>query len=365
MTLVNYWLLIIWPILFIIVKWFLSRRVQGTTDSQGYIYWSWFETLLLGLPYVIWAGWRKGFGDTEQYRETFMRLPNAFEELGPYMETVEKGHGFRFLECLFRIYISHSDIAFFVLVAAIQMLLLLYFYRKYSTNFWLSFFFFVASTDYLTWMHNGIRQFVAVTIILFCTPLLAENKYIQAIILVLIASQIHSTCLIFLPFIFVVNGRSWNTRTILFIIAVVVAVLYVDQVTGLLTGIMQDTPYENDIIFLETDNGTNILRALFYSVPAIMTLIFRPCLDRADDPIMNICANLSILTAGFYFFSIFTSGILMGAIPIYFSMTNYILIPWLIREAFHRDSVFAIELIFVLVYTAFFWFQCGPTWNLL
>ena len=365
MILVNYWWLIIWPILFLGVKWFLNSRIQGMTDSQGHIYWSWWESLLLGFPYVVWAGWRKFFGDTEQYRETFKRLPSTLEELGPFMKTVEKGHGFRLFECLFRIYISHSDIAFFTLIAAIQLLIILYFYRRYSTNFWLSFFFFVASTDYLTWMHNGIRQFVAVTIILFCTPLMAENKYIQAIILVLIASQIHATCLIFLPFIFVVNGRSWNTRTILFVISIVIAVLYVDQITGLLTGIMQESPYENDIIFLETNNGTHFLRALFYSVPAIMTLMFRSYLDKADDPLMNICANLSILTAGFYFFSIFTSGILMGSIPIYFSLTNYILVPWLIREVFDRDSVVPVEIIFVMVYIAFFWFQCGPTWNLL
>ena len=365
MTLVNYWWIIIWPLLFVGVKWFLSRHIQGVTDSQGNIYWSWYEALILGLPYVIWAGWRKGFGDTEQYRDTFQHLPDTFAEIGPYMKTVEKGRGFRLLECLFRCFVSHSDLFFFTLIAAFQIVCLLYIYHRYSTNFWISFFFFVASTDYLTWMHNGIRQFVATVIIFFCVPLIAENRYIFAVILILIASTIHATCLIFLPFIFIVNGRAWNTRTVLFIIAIAIAVLYVDQVTGILTSIMEETPYERDIILLETDGGTNVLRALFYSVPAIMTLIFRPYIDRANEPLLNICANLSIMTAGFYFFSIFTSGILMGSIPIYFSLSNYILIPWLIREAFHRDSVIPIEIIFTIVYIAFFWFQCGPTWHLL
>lgn len=365
MTLQNYWWLLIWPALFIGAKWFINSQTQGPKFGQDRVYWSRFQAVILAAPYVIWAGWRKVFGDTEQYRATFKSLPTTFEEIVPYMRTVQKGHGFRLFECLFRTYISESDIYFFLLVAAFQMICLVYIYRKYSLNFGLSFFLFVASTDYLSWMHNGIRQFVAVVIIFFCVPLIAQKRYLPAIMLVLVASQIHSTALIFLPFIFIVNGRSWNARTLLFLIAIIAAVLYVDQVTGLLTRVMEDTPYEGDIVFLKMKNGTNVLRALFYSVPAIMSLIFRSTLDRADDPLLNVCANLSIVTAGFYFFSIFTSGILMGAIPIYFSLANYILIPGLIREVFEGDSVIPVEIIFALVYTVFFWYQCGPTWKLL
>ena len=79
----------------------------------------------------------------------------------------------------------------------------------------------------------------------------------------------------------------------------------------------------------------------------------------------TICANLSVVSAGLYVFSFFTSGILVGALPIYFSLANYILIPWFITEVFDSVSAFLIELGFVGVYSFFFYYQVGVTWRLM
>lgn len=365
MRLENYWWLLIWPFLFRIFGLLWNMQREEIVDGQRCIRWKPLAACLLATPYVIWAGWRQVFGDTEQYRGTFLSLPSKLSQIGSYMEGVEKGHAFRLIELLFKCLVSKSDIAFFLFVATIQMACLVYVYRRYSTNYWLSLFFFVASTDYLSWMHNGIRQFIAASFIFLCVPLIAEKKYLQAIVIILLATLIHSSALIVLPFVLFVNGKSWSMRTLAFGLAVFFAVIYADYITGFLTVFLEDTAYEGDIIFLTTNDGTNILRALFYSVPAIMTLVFRPYLDEADDPLINVCANLSILTTGFYVFSVFTSGILMGAIPIYFSLSNYILIPWIIQHAFSRDSVFFVEILFIALYVIFFYFQCGPTWGLL
>jgi hypothetical protein len=171
--------------------------------------------------------------------------------------------------------------------------------------------------------------------------------------------------LVFLPFVFIVNGRAWNIRTILFIGAVIASTFFLDRITGIITDTMEDTVYSSEIEIFINDDGTNILRVLFYSVPAIMSSVYRSYLDQANDPLINVCANLSIVTAGFYVFSIFTSGILMGSIPIYFGLSNYILIPWLLREIFRPDKARMVKGIFVVIYSLFFYIQCGPTWGLL
>ena len=186
-----------------------------------------------------------------------------------------------------------------------------------------------------------------------------------AVAIVLFASLIHVSALIFLPFIFVVNGRVCNVRTIVFIAAIIIAIVFADRITGFLTKAMENTAYEGDVSILLNDNGTSILRVLFYSVPCIMSIVFKSYLNRANDTLMNVCANLSIVTAGFYLFSMFTSGVLMGAIPIYFSLSNYILIPWLLREVFNQDTAAVMEVLFVLVYIVFFYCQCGLVWGLL
>ena len=365
MTLHNYWWLLIWPFLFGALSLFVNMRQEELIDGHLSVRWRLLPAILLVVPLVLWAGGRSGFGDTEQYRATFKSLPSNLNQIIPYLRSVKKGPGFRLIELLFKCLVSQSDISFFTFLAAIQIICLVYVYRRYSPNYWLSFFFFIASTDYLSWVQNGVRQFLAASILFLCVPLIAKKRFIPAIIIVLLVSLIHSSALIYLPFIFIINGRSWNMRTLFFIVGIIGAVIFVDQVTGILEEAMVDTTYEGDITYLKNNDGTHIFRVLFYSVPAIMCWVFRPYLDHVNDPLLNVCANLSIITAGFYVFSFFTSGILMGSIPIYFSLSNYILIPWLLREVFDRDSTVFIEAIFVLVYSAFFYYQCGPTWHLL
>ena len=365
MRLTNYWMLIIWLFIVGIVAYFFNVKREEPVEGKWVVRWKPLAAYILSVPYVIWAGWRVGFGDTEQYRSTFREMPSNLGQIIKYMESVEKGHGFRLLELLFKCLISTSDIAFFTFIAIIQMICLVYIYRKYSENYWLTFFFFVASTDYLSWMHNGIRQFLAASILLLCLPLIARKRYFPAVIIVIIAAFIHVTALIFLPFIFIANGRMFNARTVVFIAAVIIAILYTDRITGFLTVVLQDTAYEGDIDILKNDNGTNIIRALFYSIPCIMSFVSRPYIDEADNAIMNVCANMSLITAGFYLFSVFSSGILMGAIPIYFSLSNYILIPWMLKECFTRETGSFLEKIFIIVYIVFFWYQCGQTWGVL
>ena len=366
MKLTNYWWLIIWPFLFYGFALFLPHQREEIVLGKKCVRWNWLFAVLLAAPLVIWAGWRTDrFGDTAMYRRTFRNMPVGLLQMSEYLSRGRRGKGFVVFEYLFKSIISQSDIMFFFVIAFIQVFCLVCVYRKYSRNYWLSMFLFISSTDYILWMHNGMRQFIAAAIIFLSLPLLVKKKYLGMCLIVAAASLIHSSALIFLPFIFIVNGRAWNLRTILFLLGIILAVLFVDRVTGFIVNAMENTEYEGDIVYLNNPNGTNILRALFYSVPAIMTLVFRTRIDSANDPLINLCANLSIIAAGFYFFSVFTSGILMGSIPIYFSLTNYILIPWLITEIFDPASAVFIDTVFVGVYSYFFYYQMGATWGLL
>lgn len=365
MRLHNYWWLLIWPLLFGAVSMVFIPKREELVLGKKEVRWNWIAAVILAVPYVIWAAWRaNSFGDTIAYREGFKRVPADLSAISSYLMSQSKDKGFALFEIVFKSLISHSDIAFFFCIAAIQMGCLVYIYRKYSRNYLLSVFLFVASTDYIAWMHNGIRQFLAATLIFLCIPLILKKRYLLMVLVVLLASQIHLTALVFLPFIFVINGRAWNMRTLLFIAAVVAAVFFVDSVTGFITDAMEDTAYRGDIEFFEIDDGTNLFRVLFYSVPALLALLFRRYVDAADDPLINICVNLSVVAAGFYVFSFFTSGILIGRLPIYFSLTNYILIPWLITEVFESNSALLVEGGFIGTYVLFFYVQMFKTWHL-
>lgn len=366
MDLTNYWLQLVWLFLFGGISLLFIPQREEIVLGEPQIRWGKLSAAVLAIPFVLWAAWRSNqFGDTGQYRLTFRSMPTGFSQMMPYIMSRSKGHGFIAFEYLFKTIISDSDVFFFFVIALIQMYFLVRTFRRYSCNYWLSMFLFVASTDYMSWMHNGIRQFLAVTIIFAALPLLIKHRYVLMFIIVFLSAQIHSSALFFLPFIFVVNGRAWNARTLLFILGLVLSILFLDRVTGIIAKTMEETTYEDSIALFMEDDGTNIVRVLFYSVPTIASWIFRDLIYAEDDPVINVCTNLSIVTAGVYLFSYFTSGILVGAIPIYFSLANYILFPWLIRKLFTRESAVFVQGVLMAVYTVFFYYQMGMTWHLL
>lgn len=356
----------IWPLLFGGVSAVLIPKREEYVLGQKKTRWHWIPALILVLPFIIWAAWRSNaFGDTAAYRQQFLNAPASFSNLASYVSGRTKDRGYSLLVVVFKALVSRSDVFFFLFIAAVQMICLAAMYRKYSEDYWLSIFLFIASTDYISWMHNGMRQFIAAAILLASIPLIIKGKYIPMLIIAVLVTQIHLSALIFLPFIFIINGRAWNWRTVLFIVGILVSVVFIDRITGIITNAMQDTAYSSEIQQLINDDGVNLFRALFYSVPALLSFAFRSNLDKANDPMINMCANLSVIGMGFYVFAYFTSGIIIGRLPIYFTLANYILIPWLIKNVFNKGSAFFIRACFIAVYSFFFYYQMSISWGLM
>lgn len=148
------------------------ERVLGKTEYR----WSWGAAIMLACPYAIWCMNRSWFGDTEMYRKTFLEAPVAISQIPIYLMEHTKDRGFSVLMIVVKSIIGNSDKLFFLVIAVFQIFCVVYFFRQYSTNFLLCMFMFVASTDYLSWMFNGMRQFIAVCITLLCFGLVLRKK---------------------------------------------------------------------------------------------------------------------------------------------------------------------------------------------
>ncbi len=308
------------------------------------------------LPLVVWAGFRGNVGDTRAYMGAFADMPSSLSGISEYMAGQEKDRGFYFASAVIKCIVGDRDTIYFIIVAMIQCFLLFKLYRKYSSSFVVSFFLFIASTDYISWIFNGMRQFVAVTITLACFPWILEKKYVKAIIGILIASLFHQSALLVLPFVFIVQGKAWNKKTLLFIIVVIAAVMFADRFTNILDTMLAETQYKNVVTDWESwkDDGTNILRVMVYSIPAILSLFGIRYIREADDSAINICSNMSIAAAGLYVVSMFTSGIFIGRLPIYFSLYSYILLPWEINRIFTKRSAQLIYIVMTVAYLGFY-----------
>ena len=168
-----------------------------------------------------------------------------------------------------------------------------------------------------------------------------------------------------IPIAFIVQGKAWNKKTLLFMALVLIAIVFVNEFTSFLDDSLQNTQYANVVNdFSElNDNGTNPIRVAFYSVPAIVSFFARKKLSQEDDRLINICANMSIISSGLYIVSMVTSGIYLGRLPIYVSLFNYLLIPWEIKYLTTPKSRSLVTAIAVVVYLAFFYYQMHFSWS--
>ncbi|MDY2812377.1 MAG: EpsG family protein [Dorea sp.] len=362
----NYYLILVWVAVAGVLGMILQVKRIETVNGKKVCRYQPLWALIVVLPLIIWAGYRGHVGDTGAYMNMYQDLPSQIGGIVSYMEEVEKDRGFYFLSALLKTVIGNNVNLYFIIIAFIQVGLLVKVYRKYSTHYMMSFFLFLISTDYISWIFNGMRQCLAVMITFSCFELILKKKYVKAAIIILLASLIHGSALLVLPFIFIAQGKSWNKKTLLFIAAVICAVAFVGQFTDLLDTLLAETQYTNVVSDWQAseDNGTNILRVLVYSMPTILSLVGRKYIVAENDQVINLCTNMSIASMGFYVISMFTSGIFIGRLPIYFSLYNYILLPWEIDNMFEEKTKNMIYIVMVCAYLLFYYYQIKLTWGL-
>lgn len=338
--------------------------VSGVQEER----YSWLFAFIVFLPIIIMAATREDFSDTVVYRNNFIRVfPNTLAELLEYMPEVKKDMGFSLLTGIIKLIIGNRDVLYFLILASIQGVILLSVFRKYSISYILSIFLFVVSTDYIGWMYNGIRQFMAVVIIFAATPFVIKRKYTPLIAIILLASTMHQSALIMIPIVFIVQGKAWNKKTLLFIFATLLAIFFVGNFTTLLDSALADTQYKNVVTDFTTseDDGTNPIRVLIYSIPAIISFFGRKKIQESENTLINICTNMSIISTGLYLVSMFTSGIFIGRLPIYVSLYSYILLPWEIENLFKEKVKLWLYLGLAAGYLGFYYYQMHFAWGLI
>ena len=326
----------------------------------------WWFVLLLLIPLIYLAATRTDIGDTFNYRIDFRdRMPNTMEDLSAYMDKVSRDKGFYLFGSLIKIFLTKDYVIYFGILAAIQLVSVFAIFRKYSENFVLSAFLFVVSTDYFSWTHNGIRQFTAVTIIFAFTALIIRKKYIPLILIIFFASLFHQSALLMLPIVFFIQGEAWNKKNTILLLTVVAILTFVGTFTDILDNLLAGTQYKNVVSDYQewNDDGTNPFRVAVYSVPAVISFIQRDRIKESGSKLINICANMSIVTAALYIVSMVTSGIFFGRLPIYMSLYNYILLPWQMEHFREGSNKRIIYSAMVVLYLLFYFYQMHFTWG--
>ena len=359
-----YYFILIWVIFWAVISNITSRKIQlenGLYEERSNL----LSAVILFLPIIIFAGLRSSVADTSVYISSFNDYPsNLASAMDLIMEDGNRAPGFMFLSILLKQYISQDYHVWLFIIAAISGICVMYPIYKYSCNYGISMFLFIASCQY-TWLFNGIRQFLVASIMFSCTGLLLRKKIIPYMIIVLIMSTIHQSALIFIPIYFIVNGEPWSKRTMMFIGIIILAMIFADKFTGMLDTAVEHSDYASSMEeFKNTDDGTNPIRILVESIPIILAFVYRNKIKDKLTPIIKLSINMSLVSSGLYIISkVARSGIMLGRLPIYFSMYNLILLPWLINNIFEKEEKRLMRYSMIICYLAFFYYQMVVSWN--
>ncbi len=311
------------------------------------------------LPIFLLASMGPAISDTPLYLSSFESLPDNLQELIGYFEEDATGRGFTIFGVLIKSIFGNNIQVYRLALASIHSIPLIFIFRKYCDDYLMSIFLFVASGCHIAYMMNGIRQFMAVVIIFAVTPWIIQRRYLPSVLVILLAATIHTSALIMLPVLFIVTGKAWNGRTVLFFLAIIVLMGILSRNIGFMDFLLQGTEYEGAVEMWQSlgDDGTNPIRVLINALPMVLAFLGRRFIMEDDIPIIHVCANMSVITTGLYLISMITSGVMLGRLPIYTSLYNYILLPYLIQAMYTKQTSRVLKIIMIACYLLFYWAQ--------
>lgn len=372
---IIYWSMLLWVPLVYLIYWALHREEVMLSDyniTEGrQTKLSWFYSILIFGFFVFWIGMRTYFADTGVYIAIFEGTPDNFTEGLQKINWEGKSPGFELFNLFFKSFISTDAQWWLMTIAVISGFCVMRTLREYSVDFFLSSFIFI-TLFHFTWMMNGMRQFICVSVLFLCTGLLKDGKFLKYLLVILLLSTIHISALFMLPMYFIARGSTWNIKAVLFVLGIVLIIMFSSSFFKEIVDIIGIEAYSGAVEQFSEDDGVNPLRIAFYFIPPLLAFWRRNELNKyyKKYPVLPICINMSLATVAWYFVGMFTSGILIGRLPIYCDLYNLLLIPFIFKLGFNDTeitsvedrkmfvkSVYLIKFVYIVVLVLYFYVQ--------
>lgn len=318
--------------------------------------------VFIAMAYIVFmVGMRSDVGDTYAYIKMFNDMPSNIIEFST--EQYTKDRGFFILSILFRQFISQDYQIWLFTIAVISGFAVFRAVYKYSSNYFYSLFLFITMVQFV-WMLNGMRQFIAVSILFAKLDLIVDKKPIQLFVLALLLSTIHITALIIIPVYFYAQIKPFTMEQLLAIIVILIIGLSVDKIAGAYSYTLEDTAYEGYLQAAATSDGSNILRSIVAMCPFALAWFGRKNIMKKKSKLIDVCINMSLGSGLLYFISSFSGGILIGRLPIYFDMYNILLLPWLLQNIFEKKEQRLAYFVVSICFLTFFYYKVHVGMNM-
>lgn len=274
--------------------------------------------------------------DTATYKMMFERVFNqSWSTLfgnfyDGYFGNIEnlRDPGYPMFEKIFQIFSKDYQV-YLVFIAALFFVALGIFLYKFARNPYLGYILF-STLFYSFYAITGIRQTIATTfVVLLGTFLIKKRKFIPFLIVVLLASTIHLSCLCFLPFYFIAKIPINKATMIMYWIAIAGSFLLRYQLLDLLKSIVGYEQY-NDY----EGAGAGIFMVLILIVALVVT-VFQKRLLASNPETMRITINALMVACFFVPLSLINQSCMR--VVYYFALFLMILLPEL-AQLFAKES---------------------------
>lgn len=314
-----------------------------------------FSTIAMAVLVLV-SGLRSNIGDTGYYKYGFINIVpdnifSAFETFTLYNGDL----GFMVFQSFIKDFISTDPQALLFICALITNVFIMIVLYKYSPAFELSLFLYITTGAYFFTM-NTMRQYLISAILFLCIKLIVDGKWLPFFVLVLLLSTMHSSGLIFIPVYFFVRLKPWSKLVVTAIVVTAAVLLLFNQIGSSLLDLLMDTQYGHYKEFiLSEDSGANLIRTLVATVPVVLAYLGRKQLEKSNDKLIDVILNFSVLNLVFQILAL--QNLIFARFSVYFGLYNLLLLPWLIKNLFDKQTSAIFYGASLILYIIFYYYE--------
>ncbi len=327
-------------------SYFYERFKNTEKISKGV---RWFFYAIICFMLCLFAGLRTKYNDTGAYIKQFQNTPNNFASLFSSDFFISEVYLFKIWNYVIYHFVSQNANVYLFFSSIVFVCPAIYLIEKYSKNFTFSIILFMFGGMYLFSL-AGLKQAMATGLILIGLPHLFKRKYFKYYIYSILALGFHTYSIFFL-LVPLLGDEIFNKRTILFCIGIIVIGVLLSYFSGAISAIIE--LLGKDISEETIQSGSvNILRAVVFLVPFVLTVLGRKNLGQATEAERWI-VKIGMVSTVFMTLALFGNPILFGRIPQYFLIGIVVSLPLLIQNAFAKTERNLIASIAILCYVVY------------
>jgi transmembrane protein EpsG len=315
-----------------------------------------FLVIIIAVIMSIFAGLRTEHNDTFLYIFNYINLiPANIYEISKISYSIGDHPVFVILQVIIKHYISRDPQVFLLISAFIVNVLFVYFFYKYSARFSLAVFIYITSGLFVFGM-AGMKQVLAMSVGIWAVHYALKNKWLAFLLLLFLASFIHPYVIFYglTPFL---KNKIWTVREFAFILVAIFGAFLFDRFIVVVAEVHSAITEEYGLEDYLGKSGVNFLRVVVYAVTPFLSYIFRKKLRTAENTMLTVCINFSIISFAFMFLALFGNPVVFTRMAIYFDPFTIVALTYILINCISRKQRFTVIALCIASYSFYFYYQ--------